>query len=290
MHQFDSALLKAIAAFSAWIFINQVCELVNQSLPNTLLGALSGPAAVAVFSISVQIRSVFYSLSITMSSVFIPLINQIVAESDDNTILTDLMARVGRYQAMLYCWVLGGFILLGRFFIDRWAGAEFSGAYPLIVVMVIPLIIPLTQNTGIEIQRAKNKHRARSVAYLLMAAINVGLTVALAKPMGYMAPAVGYVAYVLLGCGVFMNWYYQKRIRLSMGRFWRRVIPVLFNCFAVTACCMFGSIFLPVSSWTTFFAWGVVYSAIYVATIVKVIMSADERAMLFGKLHRLRRT
>lgn len=290
VHQFDSALLKAIAAFSAWIFINQVCELVNQSLPNTLLGAFSGPAAVAVFSISVQIRSVFYSLSITMSSVFIPLINQIVAESDDNTILTDLMARVGRYQAMLYCWVLGGFILLGRFFIDRWAGAEFSGAYPLIVVMVIPLIIPLTQNTGIEIQRAKNKHRARSVAYLLMAAINVGLTVALAKPMGYMAPAVGYVAYVLLGCGVFMNWYYQKRIRLSMGRFWRRVIPVLFNCFVVTACCMFGSIFLPVSSWTTFFAWGVVYSAIYVATIVKVIMSADERAMLFGKLHRLRRT
>ena len=85
--------------------------------------------------------------------------------------LTDLMARVGRYQAMLYCWVLGGFILLGRFFIDRWAGAEFSGAYPLIVVMVIPLIIPLTQNTGIEIQRAKNKHRARSVDYLLMAEV-----------------------------------------------------------------------------------------------------------------------
>lgn len=290
VHQFDSTLLKAIAAFSAWIFINQVCELVNQSLPNTLLGVLSGPAAVAVFSISVQIRSVFYSLSVTMSSVFTPLINQIVAESDDNTILTGLMVRVGRYQSMLYCWVLGGFILLGRFFIDKWAGVEFSGAYSLIIVMVIPLIIPLTQNTGIEIQRAKNKHRARSVAYLLMAAINVGLTVALAKPMGYMAPAVGYVAYVLLGCGIFMNWYYQKRIRLSMGRFWRRVTPVLFNCFAVTACCMFGSILFPVNSWTTFFAWGVIYSAIYVTTIVKVIMSVDERAMLFGKLHRLRRT
>ena len=61
-----------------------------------------------------------------MSSIFVPKINQIVAESDDNTVLTQLMTRVGRYQMMLFCWVYGGLALLGDFFIrGPWAGEAF---------------------------------------------------------------------------------------------------------------------------------------------------------------------
>ena len=173
IRRFDVGLFRAIAAFSAWIFANQVCDLVNQNVPNVLLGALTSASAVAVFAVSVQIRSVFYSLSTTMSSVFTPKINRIVAESDDNAKLTRLMTRVGRYQMVLFCWVYGGFALLGRFFVLEWAGEGFADAYWLILAMALPLVIPLTQNTGIEIQRAKNMHRARSVAMLLMAAFNV---------------------------------------------------------------------------------------------------------------------
>ena len=122
IRRFDVGLFRAIAAFSAWIFANQVCDLVNQNVPNVLLGALTSASAVAVFAVSVQIRSVFYSLSTTMSSVFTPKINRIVAESDDNAKLTRLMTRVGRYQMVLFCWVYGGFALLGRFFVLEWAG------------------------------------------------------------------------------------------------------------------------------------------------------------------------
>ena len=49
-----------------------------------------------------------------MSSVFIPQINRIVAETDDNTILTRLMTRVGRYQMIIFWYLFGGFIVLGQ--------------------------------------------------------------------------------------------------------------------------------------------------------------------------------
>ena len=282
----DGALFRAVAAFSAWIFANQVCELVNQNVPNVMLGALSGAAAVAVFAISVQIRSVFYSLSTTMSSVFTTLINRIVAESDDNGVLTDLMARVGRYQAMLFCWVLGGFALLGRFFVSAWAGEEFSDAYWLILAMVIPLVIPLTQNTGIEIQRAKNKHRARSVAYLCMAAVNLAVTALLAPSVGYWAPVFGYVVYIVLGCGLFMNWYYQRRIGLDMARFWGRVVPVLGVCALATAVCLLGTVVLPVSGWLPFLAWGAAYSALFALLTWFVVLDGGERESIGGRVLR----
>ena len=284
VRHFDSGLFRAVAVFSAWIFTNQICELINQNLPNVILGALSGATVAAVFAISVQIRSVFYSISTTMSNVFTPLINRIVAEHDDNTVLTHLMTRVGRYQAILYMWVLGGFVLLGRFFICQWAGPDFEDAYWLIVVMATPLFIPLVQNTGIEIQRAKNRHRARSIAYLCMAAVNVALTVVLAPSLGCWAPAIGYAAYVVLGCGLFMNWYYQHGIGLDMGYFWRHVIPVPILAVVVCALCLCGTLAVPVSNWGWFIAWGVVYTALYGLAAYRFALNKNERRMLTDKL------
>lgn len=286
VRHFDAPLFKAVAAFSSWIFLNQVCELVNQNVPNVLLGALSGATVVAVFAVSIQIRSVFYSLSTTMSNVFIPEVNRIVAESDDNAVLTRLMTKVGRYQAILYMWVLGGFAVIGGFFVSAWAGPGFEDAYWLILAMVAPLFIPLVQNTGIEIQRAKNKHKARSVCYLVMAALNLAITVLLAPSIGYWAPAIGYIAYVVLGCGVFMNWYYQKRIGLDMGFFWRRVLPVVGVGLVAAAVCLGGTLLLPVSGWFAFVAWGVVYTLVYLVLIGAFALTKEERAALIRKFRR----
>lgn len=288
IRRIDTALFQSIAAFSAWIFANQVCDLVNQNVPNVLLGALTSASAVAVFAVSVQVRNVFVSLSTTMSSVFTPKINRIVAESDDNTELTRLMARVGRYQMMLFCWVYGGFAVLGRFFIERWAGAGFADAYWLVLAMTAPLAIPLTQNTGIEIQRAKNMHRARSAAMLLMAALNVAVTLLASPVVGYWAAAIGYVASIALCNGAFMNWYYQRRVGLDMTYFWRWNLPVLLAGAAVTSVCLAGTVLHPVESWPSFLMWGAAYTILFAAALWLVVLTRRERSAVASRLPFLR--
>ena len=284
----DLGLLKALAAFSGWIFANQVCDLVNQSVPNVLLGALTSATAVSVFAVSVQVRSVFYSLSTTMSNVFTPLINRIVAESDDNASLTALMTRVGRYQMVLFCWVYGGFALLGRFFVAKWAGEGFSDAYWLVLAMTLPVMVPLCQNTGIEIQRAKNRHRARSVAMLLGAVFNVAFTLVASPSIGYWAPAIGYVLSIALVNGLFMNWYYHRRIGLDMAYFWRRNLPVLLAGVAATAACLAATALLPVSGWGPFVAWGLAYSALFAMALWLFVLDAGEKRGVTSRLPFLR--
>lgn len=288
VRRFDGALFRAIAAFSAWIFGNQICELVNQSVPNILLGALTSAITVSVFAVSLQIRSVFVSLSTVMSNVFVPKINQIVAESDDNSELTQLMTRVGRYQMFLFCWVYCGFFLLGRFFITKWAGDGFLDAYYLICAMALPLGVPLCQNTGIEIQRAKNRHKARSVVYLVMALINVVFTMAASPYLGYWAPAIAYIASIVLGNGLFMNWYYQARIGLDMGYFWKRNLPVVIASAAVLAVCMGLTMFLPVNGWLLFFVWGAIYTVLFAVVMWFFVLDAEEKASIVVKLPFLR--
>lgn len=163
---FDGNLFCALAAFSAWLFINQLTDLAVLNLPSVFLGALSGATTVAVFTIATQLRTLFVSISTTLSNVFVPQVNLMVANSSDDIELTRLMTRIGRYQAILFCWVFGGFVLLGEWFVRVWAGEAFADAYWITLITVAPLAIPLIQNVGIEIQRAKNKHKARSIRIL----------------------------------------------------------------------------------------------------------------------------
>ena len=224
-----------------------------------------------------------------MSNVFVPKINRIVAEADDNAELTRLMTHVGRYQMFLFCWVYCGFVLLGRFFVSRWAGEGFLDAYYLVCVMTLPLGVPLCQNTGIEIQRAKNRHRARSLAYLLMAILNVAFTWFASPYLGYWAPATAYVASISLGNGLFMNWYYHARIGLDMGFFWKRNLPVVLASTAVLVTCMCFEEVAPVTSWALFILWGAIYTVLFALAMWFFVLDGDERASVVVRVPFLNR-
>ena len=280
----DTKLFKEIAVFSSWIFVNQVCDLINQSVPNVLLGMLTSAVVVSVFAVSIQIRQVFYSLSTTISSVFVPKINQMVATSDNNRELTRLMTRVGRYQMFVFCWAYCGFVLLGPFFITKWAGDGFLDAYYLICAMSLPVGVPLCQNTGIEIQRAKNRHKARSIVYLIMSCINVLFTWFASPYLGYWAPAVAYIVAIFLGNGLFMNWYYHKRIGLDMGFFWKKNLPVVVASAGVTALGLVVVHFVSVTNWLVFFIWGIAYSCVFAAVMWAFVLNDNEKSAISSKL------
>ena len=269
------SMFKAIAVFSFWIFLNQIFDLVNNNVPNFLLGAMASATAVAVFAIALQIRNLFFSM-----------INRIVAESDDNNVLTRLMTRVGRYQMVLFWYLFGGFIVLGRYFIHIWAGDANADAYWLILIMTLPVMVPLTQNTGIEIQRAKNRHKARSLIYVLTSVIDIVICVIFIPTMGYWATAIGYLASIMLGTGLFMNWYYHTRIGLDMVYFWKNMLPTIALALIVTAVCLLGTHFLPVNSILMFLVWGVVYSILFLSGAMKVSLTGEEREKIIGRIKR----
>ncbi len=284
IRSFDRSLFVSLLTFSAWLFANQLTDLLTMNAPSVVVGAISGAEIIAVWSIAAQLRTLFYSLSTTLSDVFVPKINQIVAESDNNAVLTQLMTKVGRYQAALYCWVLGGFVVLGQWFVRTWAGGAYSDAYWLTLIMTIPLTVPLTQNVGIEIQKAKNMHRARSITYLVCAFTNMVLTAVLAPMLGYWAPAIGFSVYIIVATWIFMNWYYQARVGLDMRIYWKRVAPVLLACAVATVLCRIGTSIMPVSNFIAFFGWGIAYSAIYIVCVGGIALDHSERKRAAVKL------
>ena len=259
----DISVLKPIAIFSAWIFMNQLCDIINQNVPIIILGAKCGAGIVAVFAVSIQIRNLFMSLSMSLSNVFVPQVNRIVARNDDSNELTNLMIKVGMYQLLLIMWVYGGFIFLGRYFIRVWAGDSFVDAYRLVLIMVSPLIVPLAQNIGIEIQRAKNLHRTRSMVYLVMAIISSVLTYCFAERLGYWISATSYALAIVIGSCIFMNWYYQKYVDIDIKLYWKNMVPILLVAIVDTVAFYTITTFFPVTNIVGFMIYGIAYTTIY---------------------------
>ena len=95
---FELGQLKEISIFSSYLFISEIVNQINWSVGKVVLGITAGTAAVAVFSLGAQLNTYYMSFSTSISTVFLPRINAIVARTNDNSELNSLFVKVGRIQ------------------------------------------------------------------------------------------------------------------------------------------------------------------------------------------------
>lgn len=228
----DFKELKEVALFSFFLFLNAVTDQINWNVDKFIIGRYYGAVPVAIYGIAAQLNSYYLNFSTAISNVYIPRINKIVAddERDMDNKLTNLFINIGRIQFMVVLLVLLELIFIGRPFIGFWAGKDYYSAYPILLILIIPVTVPLIQNAGIAIQQAKNMHIFRSVLYIIIALLNASLSLLLVQKYGALGTAAATAISIVFGNIVAMNWYYQKYIGLDIKKFWKtmfRFIPTI---------------------------------------------------------------
>lgn len=223
---FDFKLMREMAIFSSFIFLNMIVDQINWSVDKFLLGRYQGTTAVAIYGVASQINSYYLMFSTQISSVFIPRINKIVAKGNSDHELTSLFTRIGRIQFMILALVFTGFLCFGQVFVNIWAGTTYSSAYYVILLLIGPVSIPLVQTIGLEVLRAKNMHKFRSVVYFFIAISNVLISIPLVKAYGPIGAAFGTALAILLGNGIIINWYYHTKVGINIISFWKEIISL----------------------------------------------------------------
>lgn len=288
-HGLDWGLFREIFAFTFFIFLNQIIDQVNWSVDRFLLGRMRGTAAVAIYAVGTHINSIYSSLSTAISSVFSPQVNRIVAEGseDADEELTDVMIKVGRVQFLVLALILTGFAFLGYPFMLLWGGEGYGESYVVAMTVMTPMIVPLIQNIGIEIQRAKNRHQVRSVVYACIAVLNVAASIPLIRAFGPVGGAIGTALALILGNVLFMNWYYAYGLGVDIARFWgslARMLPGL-----VVPCVLGATMatFVPIRDWLAMVSCATVYAVVYAASMWAVGMNDEERGLAGRPMRRL---
>ena len=289
---FDFLLLKEIWIFSFFIFLNIIVDQINWSVDKFILGRYIGTGAVAVYSIGAQINTMYLHFASSISSVFIPRVNKLVAENkkESDKDLTKLFARIGRLQFILLMYIFVGFVILGEYFIKRWAGDGYDKSYIIAIILMFPVTIPLIQNIGIEIQRAKNKHQFRSILYTAIALGNIVVSIILVQYFQEIGAAMGTGLTLLLGNGLIMNWYYHEKIGLNIIYFWKEILKIVPAIIVAVGVCIVTKLVINIDSIGSFCVVGVVYTACYSLCMWLMGFNAYEKQLVSGFLMKIRKS
>lgn len=282
--RFDFGLLKELWVFSSFIFLNMITDQISWNTDKFLLGIFKGTAVTAVYAVAAQLNNYYLQFSQAVSSVFIPRVNRIAAQTDDNGVLTELFIKVGRAQFMILALILSGFIIFGRSFIALWAGVEYETSYAAALLLLIPVTVPSVQNLGLNIQQAKNKHKFRSVVYFLIALGNIVISIPLCRRFGAPGAAAGTAAALIAGNGIAMNIYYHRSIGLDIILFWKRIAAAVPSMIVPAAAGVLLYRLVMPDSWIKLILCIAVYCAVYCASVWTAGMNAEEKTVVRSML------
>lgn len=285
---FHWGFLKEVALYSFWIFLNAIIDRVYWSTGQFVLGAMVGTAAVAVFAIAIQLEGMYMQFSTAISSVFLPKVTAMVATNRSRKEISDLFIRTGRIQYIVLAYILSGFIIFGRQFIELWAGAGYSDAYMISLLFFIPLTVPLIQNLGITILQARNEMKFRSVLYIIIALVSLAMQIVLTRHFSGIGCAMGVSGALVVGQILIMNVYYRRRQDLDIMTFWKEIskmstIPIVL----IISSMLVIRHFFALDSWGKLILAIAAFSSVYIPLFFRFSMTDEERNLFISMFHKI---
>lgn len=283
----DFGATKEIFSYSFFVFLNLIVDSVFNNTDQVILGIFCGTSVVAIYAVANQIKIVYNNLSTAISGVFLPSLSKIIALGNKNNETSKIFIKVSRLQIYLLLLILSGFYIFGMNFLNLWVGDGYTDSYYIVLWLISFSIVPLSQNIGISVLQAMNKHRFRSVVYIIIAIVNVIISIPLAKIYSGIGAAIGSAIATLLGQVIVMNIYYYRVAKLDIPKYWHNLmkisIPVI-----ITAALIKKLLSLYSFSWMTLMLAVLIYSIIYVVYIWVVHTDMYERGLVIDIINKVK--
>lgn len=249
LYYWDKPLFKEAFIYMMLLFVQSVIIQFNGNVDNVVIGAVLGTVSVTVYSFAIQIFNMFETCATSISGVILPTItNQIHAGATPKQ-LEATVVKFGRVQWMVLGMILFGFICCGQEFFGLWLGEGFEDCWYLSLILMIPVIFPLTVNVCLAILKAKNQLAFRTISLAYSAVINVILTVIGTRIWGYWAAAAGTAIATVVGSVISMNIYYQKKLGIRIFKLYGKISG------KITVCLVLAAIPCGALNWLVYGSW-----------------------------------
>lgn len=287
--RFPKAFYREIFGFCFFLFTDLLISQIYDRTDNIILGKVCGSAAISVYEIGVKFELYYQYLSASIANIYLPHISALAAQEGGRTEMGNIFKRVGRFQFLMLSFVLIGFTVFGREFMELWVGSFYRDAYWIALLIMVPTLFTQAQTIGLAILQALNMHRVRSIMMAVVAVFNIAISIPLAMRYEGIGAAMGTCIGYVLGQILFMNWYYHKKIGLDIPGCWKQFGSILLRCVPVAALFTAVQVLLPGGSWLLLIGKIGLSVLAVIPYYYKIVLNAEERALVWGLLSRLRR-
>lgn len=282
-------LLREILKFSAFVFLASIVDTLYWTTDKLIIGWAKGTKETAVYNIGATFNTYVTGLSSAISGLLIPKLTHMAVKDAPREEFTRIFIKVGRLQFVIVSFIVSAFVAFGRQFIALWAGPEYGRSYYVALLTMIPVTIPLIQNTGINILYALNRHQFRSTVYACIAVLNVVLTFWWVERYGIVGAAMATCIAYVIGNILIINWYYHRKIGIDIPLFWKHILKMSPVMFVMGTAGWFALDRLTLDGWLVFFVAAAVYTVLYLVLAYRFMMDSYERELIKGPMRKILR-
>jgi O-antigen/teichoic acid export membrane protein len=277
--------VMSIVPTAGWLLVIELCNMAMYAFGRIVLGAYKTPTAVGHYEGPVRAHNLLYALGGALAVPVVPTASRYVATGDTRR-LRDLVVRGTRYTLALFVPVCVTLIVLAEPILDAWLGDRYgSGDLALAILVSYWLLYGgLVVTPGFLVGAG----RAREVARIMVcaAAANLTLALALTPELGVEGPALA-TAVPFFAAFPFL-------LRLGLGAAGASLRDLAARAWApnyllgalLAAGLVAGRAALPMDETAAVMSLAAGGVLAYWAVFFRLVLAADERALVRGLLRR----
>ncbi len=279
----DFSLYKDIFGFSIWVTISSLAQRLVFNITPSILGTVASSAAIALFGIVATIEGYTYTITTAINGMFMPKISRIYERGGEKDELMPLMLSVGKFQYAINGFIVAGFAVVGKEFINLWMGPTYLDAYYGILLVIIPGLFFNSMQIANTAMIVRKKVNLQAWVNLGMGMVNVLLSIILSSYFGVIGACISIsIAYMLRA--VVLLFIYKRVLKIDMASFvvncyFRMGIPIIIT---IMLRFLMNSL-LPNGGWLVLAAKGVVIVGIYAVVTLLLGLNSEERNKLLRR-------
>lgn len=279
----DKVVLKELFSFSIWLAIIIFSQRFIFTITTSVLAAFSGTAEIAVFSIAITMEGYVWMIASALNGLFLPKVTNLLLNKNASVEVETLMLKVGRIQLIVVGLLYTCFLTLGKDFVELWMGKDFSSAYPILVLLITPSLITLTQQIANTALMAKNLVKYHCYGVVIMSITSIVLSIILSPKFGAIGAGIAIFIGAIIGGVVVMNFVYARILRINLALFFRECHLKLLSPIVITIVIGFlVELYFPLSGWIAFLIKATIVTLSYSVLIWKLGLNNYEKSLFIA--------
>lgn len=269
---------RKIVSFVIWISIIALAQRCIFNIAPSIMAFFANADVVAILGVAITIESYTYLFTNALGGMFLPRVSKIVA-NNDITEFNRLFIRVGRLEVYVCMFILIWYVVFGSNFITLWVGNTYSLAYYSALLFIIPAVIHIPHEIGMQYLIATNKVKSQAKIFIIMALINLILSFPLTKYYGVIGLSLSiFIAYIIRT--ISLDIYFHHKLQINILHFYYKSYIVQIIPFLAITICFYLINLIEIEGWTGLIIKSIVAALLYVELVYLFCTNKDEKELV----------
>lgn len=210
-------MLAGFGLLTFWIGIAQKLRFGTDAL---VIGSFLSVQAISMFAISSKLIDYTSEIVQNMAQIFTPMSSQFDARQDMERLRRVLVVG-NRYASLVIFPLAAILIFLGPTIIQMWVGSAYLASYPVLVILIVPMTLYLSQAASTKVLYGMGKHAMLARVLFLEGSANLLLSILLIRWYGIVGVALGTAIPLACTSLLFLPRHLCRLLGLRLGEYLR---------------------------------------------------------------------